>query len=281
MLVTAKGIRDSMRTEKYLVAIRGGGDLATGVAHRLVKSGFNVVIFETPEPTVIRRTIAFASAVYGGSMEVEGIRAVKVHNIKEAWDCFRVGRIPVLVDPFGASILELKPHIVVDAILAKINVGTHRKMAPIVIGLGPGFCAGDDVHAVIETNRGHNLGKVIYQGPAEPDTGVPGVIGGADYQRVLRAPVDGVIHNVREICSTVSRGEIIAYVEGNPVTSNLDGVLRGLIADGLTVKKNLKIGDVDPRCKIEYCYSISDKARAIGGGVLEAIMYFLSREREN
>lgn len=264
-----------MEIKKYLVAVRGGGDLATGVVHRLMQSGFKVVILEIPNPTVIRRTVAFATAVYCGTAEVEGVAAVKVNNVEEAWNCINFNRVPVLVDPLAASVSELKPHILVDAILAKRNLGTSINMAPVVIGLGPGFCAGEDVHAVVETNRGHNLGRVFYKGTAEPNTGIPGVIGGFGNQRVLRAPVNGVVRNVREICTAVKCGEVVAYVGDVPVISNLDGVLRGLIMDGLTVGKNLKIGDVDPRCKIEYCYSISDKARAIGGGVLEAILYYL------
>lgn len=270
-----------MKMNKYLAVVRGGGDLATGVVHRLVKSGFPVVILEIEKPTVIRRTVALAQAVYQGTVEVEGIRAVRVSEPEEIVNCISRDQIPVLIDPEGTSLSFLKPHILVDAILAKCNLGTDIDMAPIVIGLGPGFTAGEDVHAVVETNRGHNLGRVYHKGTAEADTGIPGVIGGYDYQRVLRAPADGVIQNVREICSTVKCGDIIAYTGGIPVTSNLDGVLRGLITDGLTVKKDLKIADVDPRCKIEYCYSISDKARAIGGGVLEAVLYYLNREKES
>ena len=267
-----------MSLDNYLIAVRGGGDLATGVIHRLVQSGFPAVILETEQPTVIRRTVAYATAIYTESMEVEGLRAVRVNCAAETLDCVKADLIPVLIDPFAESLGELKPHIVIDAILAKRNLGTNRDMAPIVIGLGPGFTAGKDVHAVIETNRGHNLGKVIYQGVAEPNTGVPGIIGGFDYQRVLRAPIDGVIRNVKEIGCEVKQGDIIAYVGDEPVVSSLDGILRGLIMDGLTVSRNLKIGDVDPRCKREFCYSISDKARAIGGGVLEAILFLLKKE---
>ncbi len=267
-----------MNIQNKLVVVRGGGDLATGVVYRLIRSGFPVIILEIPQPTVIRRTVSFAEAIYQGTVKVEELTASRVNNTKEALLCLDKGIIPVLVDPTGESLHNLKPHIVVDAILAKKNLGTNIDMAPIVIGLGPGFHAGVDVHGVIETNRGHNLGRVLLEGFAEPDTGVPGVIGGFDYQRILRAPTDGIIRNVKEICSQVSVGDVIAYIEEIPVISSLDGVLRGLITDGLTVYKNLKIGDVDPRCKIEYCYSVSDKARAIGGGVLEAILYFLKKE---
>lgn len=264
-----------MSIQQKFVVVRGGGDLATGVVHRLIRSGFQVIILEIEQPTVIRRTVSCADAIYKGSVQVEELTAKRVSNTSEALLCLEKDIIPVLIDPTGSSLATLKPDIVVDAILAKKNLGTHIDMAPIVIGLGPGFEAGVDVHGVVETNRGHNLGRVFLEGSAEPDTGVPGVIGGFDYQRILRAPTDGVVRNVKEICTRVKAGDIIAYVDDLPVTSSIDGVLRGLITDGLTVNKNLKIGDVDPRCKIEYCYSISDKARAIGGGVLEAILYFM------
>jgi xanthine dehydrogenase accessory factor len=267
-----------MDPKKYLVAVRGGGDIATGVISRLAHSGFHAVILETPEPTVIRRTVSLASAVYSGTAEVEGITAKKVNDIDGVWNGINSNVVPVLIDPLAATLSELKPYIVVDAILAKRNIGTNIKMAPIVIGLGPGFCAGDDVHAVIETNRGHNLGRVYYEGSAEPNTGIPGNICGFGNERVIRAPAEGIVKNVKDICSIVKRGEIVAYIGDTPATSNLDGVLRGLIMDGLKVEKNFKIGDVDPRCIIDHCYSISDKARAIGGGVLEAILYFLSKQ---
>ena len=267
-----------MKIPNNLVVVRGGGDLATGVVYRLMRSGFQVIILEIEKPTVIRRTVAFAEAVYQGTAAVEGIQAIRVQSAREALQKSKENIVPIIVDPYGDSLSILKPHIVVDAILAKRNLGTSITMAPIVIGLGPGFCAGIDVHAVIETNRGHNLGRVFLKGEAEPDTGVPGVIGGFDAQRVLRAPADGVIRTVKEICTRVKSGDVIAYVEDIPVISQLDGVLRGLITDGLWVGKNLKVGDVDHRCKIEYCYSISDKARALGGGVLEAILYLLRKE---
>lgn len=270
-----------MNTKDNLVVLRGGGDLATGIVNRLHSAGFPVVILETEEPTVIRRTVAYASAVFYGTFSVEGTEAVTVTAWEEAQKLLHLGKIPLFIDPMGERLSELRPHILVDAILAKKNLGTSLDMAPIVIGVGPGFEAGKDVHAVVETNRGHHLGRVYHQGSAEPDTGVPGVIGGFDYQRVLRAPVDGVIRNHKTICDQVKAGDLIASVEGIPIYSQLDGVLRGLIMDGMTVSRDLKIGDVDPRCQPEYCYSISDKARAIGGGVLESILYYLSKESEN
>lgn len=269
-----------MKIQNNLVVVRGGGDLATGVIHRLIRSGFQVIILEIEQPTVIRRTVAFAQAIYLGNISVEGLSAKHVKSVSEALYCLKSGIIPLLIDPDALTLTELNPYIVVDAILAKKNLGTKRDMAPIVIGLGPGFCAGLDVHCVVETNRGHNLGRVLLEGFAEPDTGIPGLVGGFDYQRILRAPTDGIVRSVVDICTRVSAGDVIAYVADTPVISNLDGVLRGLITSGLSVKKDLKIGDVDPRCKIEYCYTISDKARAIGGGVLEAIFYSLNRRKE-
>lgn len=267
-----------MNLKEYLVVVRGGGDLATGIICRLRACGFPVVILETETPTVIRRTVALATAVFNGTFSVEGSEAVTVYNDKELYEILAQGRIPLLIDPVGASINRLKPAIVVDAILAKQNLGTTMDMAPIVIGVGPGFEAGRDVHAVIETNRGHHLGKVIYEGGAEPDTGVPGAIGGESHKRVLRAPSDGVIRCHVPICSQVEEGDLIATVQDLPIRSELRGTLRGLIMDGMEVKAGLKIGDVDPRCKEEYCHTVSDKARAVGGGVVEGILHLLGRE---
>lgn len=264
-----------MENNKILVVVRGGGDLATGVIHRLVESGFPVVVLETKEPTVIRRTVAFAEAIYTGTTVVEGIRAEKVNHVDDVWNRLMNKVIPILVDPEGKSLSELKPHVVIDAILAKRNFGTSIGMAPIVIGLGPGFCAGEDVHAVIETNRGHHLGRVYYEGTAEPNTGVPGDIGGYTLERILRSPAEGIVKKVKDIATVVKSGEIVAYVGDKPVHASIDGVLRGMIQEGLWVEKGFKIGDIDPRCKIEHCYSISDKARSIGGGVLEAILHLI------
>jgi len=266
-----------MKQHSCLVAVRGGGDLATGVIYRLYQSGFPVVILEIEKPTVIRRTAAFATAAYQKSIEVEGVTAIRLEQPQQVFSCLREGKIPLLTDPDASSLSFLKPDILVDAILAKRNIGTTITMAETVIGLGPGFTAGLDVHAVVETNRGHYLGKVLYEGSAEPDTGTPGLIGGFSSQRVLRAPTDGIVRSVTEICSQVRCGDTIAYVNDIPVVSEIDGTLRGLIMDGSYVTQNLKIGDVDPRCEPDYCYSISDKARAIAGGVLEALLHFQTR----
>jgi selenium-dependent molybdenum hydroxylase system protein, YqeB family len=262
---------------KNLVMVRGAGDLATGTIYRLARCGFKVIALEIDSPTVIRRTVAFAQAVFDGTAVVEGLKAIKTENYEDALAISQGPDIPVLIDPTGASIEQLQPEIVIDAIIAKHNLGTYKIMAPIVIALGPGFNAGRDVHAdvhaVIETCRGHNLGRCIYEGNAQSDTGNPGVIEGYGKERIIRAPSAGQVCTVARIGDRVKKGDIVAYTAGSPAVSALDGILRGLIQSGLTVEQHCKIGDVDPRDKPEYCYSISDKSRAVSGGVLEAILY--------
>ncbi len=256
-----------------LVVVRGGGDLASGTVGRLVNCGFRVVVLETAQPTVIRRTVAFAQAVFDGSAEVEGQRAVKAQSVSACRSILGEHYIPVLVDPDCSCLSELRPLALVDAILAKRNVGTSKDMARIVVGLGPGFFAGRDVHAVVETNRGHNLGRVFYDGAAEPNTGTPGSIAGYTSERIVRSPAEGVIVTAADIGDHVTQGQELAHVAGVPVYAPLTGVLRGMIQSGIVVGAGMKIGDVDPRDKREYCYTVSEKARAIGGGVLEAIMH--------
>lgn len=268
---------DRSRTSGNLVVVRGAGDLASGVINRLAKCGFKVVATEREQPTVIRRTAAYASAVFEGAVRIEGVEAVKAADLEEAQAALSAGKVPVLIDSSGQAIRELRPDFVVDAIIAKKNLGTTMDMAPVVIGLGPGFTAGKDVHAVVETNRGHDLGRVILDGSAEPDTGKPGTVCGYSAERVVRAPADGVINTTAEIGDTVQSGQPVAYVDGVPVTVQISGVLRGLIHSGLYVTSGMKIGDVDPRGRREYCFSISDKARAIAGGVLEAMLYLQNR----
>jgi len=250
------------------VVIRGGGDLATGVAHRLFKSGMKVIITEIAEPLVIRRTVAFASAVYEGEYAVEGVTA----KFQKTDPVFTNEFIPVIVDPECSVWHRLKPDVIVDAIMAKTNKGTFKYMAPVVIALGPGFDAGKDVHRVIETQRGHYLGRIIEEGFAENDTGIPGEIGGCSSQRVIRAPEDGIFTSEKQIGNTVKEGDILGKIKDVEVKTGLSGVIRGLIKDGIYVEKNLKIGDIDPRGRKEFIYNISDKARALGGSVLEAIM---------
>jgi xanthine dehydrogenase accessory factor len=255
-----------------IIIIKGGGDLATGIAHRLHQSRFKVVITELPKPTVVRRTVAFAQAVIDGQAVVEGVtaRLVATEQVKET---LAAGNIPVVVDPHAHCVAACRPQAVVDAIIAKKNTGTRITDAPVVVGVGPGFTAGMDVHAVIETQRGHDLGRVIYQGPASANTGIPGALGGYTMERLIKAPAAGVFTACRSIGDTVAAGDIVGYVGAEPVSVVITGVLRGLIQNGLTVFEGLKIGDVDPRCRPEHCYTISDKARAIGGGVLEALLH--------
>ena len=246
--------------------------MATGVAHRLFHSGFLVCLTEIPEPLAVRREVSFCEAIHEGQKTVEGVKAIKVGDeatIRQTW---AEGGIPILVDPQCRVRRILNPDVIIDAILAKTNTGTQINDASLVIGLGPGFRAGEDVHLVVETNRGHNLGRVIERGEAEPNTGVPGDIGGYTWERVLRAPCAGRFLGKKKIGDHVGKGEIVAEVETLPIHSQISGVLRGLLRDGGRVDKDMKVGDVDPRAMREHCFTISDKARAIGGGVLEAIL---------
>lgn len=252
--------------------IRGAGDLASGIALRLWHSGFDVVMTELEHPTSIRRTVSFSQAVVNGRTDVEDVSAQKAENITHAKELLKRDILPVFVDPECECRRELKPDILIDAILAKRNSGTKITDAPIVIGVGPGFEAGKDCHAVVETMRGHTLGRAIYQGCALPNTNIPGRIGGFSGERVLRAPDDGVFKGTRQIGDTVAAGDIVGYVGDKPMACTIGGVLRGLLADGAITHKGMKAGDVDPRGKKEYCYTVSDKALSIAGGVLEAIL---------
>jgi len=263
---------------RQTVVIRGGGDLGSGVAHRLHRSGFRVLILEVANPLVVRRTVSFAQAIIDGEAAVEGIRAVRVDAQDDMFKQWRQGNIPVMVDPGGDMLKEIKPDAVVDATLAKRNTGMHRGMASITIALGPGFKAGEDVDVVVETNRGHNLGRLIFEGYAEPDTGVPAPVEGYGAERVLRAPCDGTVTHVLDIGDPVKAGDVICTVAGRPVKAPFEGMIRGLIMNGREVVTGLKIGDVDPRPIQEFCHTISDKARALGGAVLEAILYLNCRK---
>ena len=256
-----------------LVVIRGAGDIATGIALRLWRAGMQVVMTEIPAPTAIRRTVCFSQAVVHGEAEVEGVQARRAEGPEQAAELLKEGVIPVLADPEGSCIPVLKPDAVVDAILAKKNLGTKITDAPVVVGVGPGFTAGVDCHAVVETMRGHTLGRVYHQGSALPNTGIPGLIGGFAGERVLRAPADGVFHQLLDIGAQVKMGDVAATVDGEPMICTLDGVLRGILPEGTPVHKGMKAGDIDPRCAVEHCYTASDKALAVGGGVLEAILH--------
>lgn len=259
--------------------IRGAGDLATGIALRLYRSGFDIVMSDIAVPTTVRRTVAFSPAVYTGETSVEGITGKLCENISMIDSVMESGCIPVIVDPSGEIMKEYKPDIIVDAIIAKTNIGTKITDADIVIGVGPGFEAGVDCHAVVETKRGHNLGRVLWSGSAYPNTGVPGNIGGYTVERIIRATADGVFRAKVNIGDYVKAGDLLAYCDETPVYANIDGIVRGLLQDGVKVKTGMKSGDVDPRAEKEYCFTVSDKASAIGGGVLEAILSKISGRR--
>jgi xanthine dehydrogenase accessory factor len=255
-----------------LVVVRGGGDLASGAALRLWRIGFEVVILEEERPRAVRRTVSFSEAVYDGMARVEEAEAIRVDAPGAARDVAKRGKVAVLVDPDARWLGELRPDALVDAIMAKRNTGTRKEWAPRVIALGPGFEAPRDCHAVVETNRGPDIGRVIWRGAAEPNTGEPGEVGGQRGRRVLRAPAPGVLRATREIGDMVQRGEIVADVWGFPVRSELDGLLRGLLRDGTRVTAGMKIGDVDPRGDPSLTYRVSDKSLAVAGGVLEAVL---------
>ncbi len=256
-----------------IVLIKGAGDLATGIAHRLKKSGFDIVMTEIDNPTTVRRTVAFSQAIFDNEIEIEGIKGIKVNNINEIHKEIKKGNIPIIIDKEANIIKELNPKVVVDAIIAKKNLGTSINDAPIVIGVGPGFEAKKDCHLVIETKRGHYLGKVIEEGSAIPNTGVPGDIGGYTKERIIRASSNGKIRPVVKIGDYVKKDEVVAYIDGVEVLAEIDGIVRGMLQEGIEVFKGMKSGDIDPRCEKNHCFTISDKARSIGGGVLEAIMY--------
>ena len=274
--------------KKDLIVVRGAGDLATGTIHRLKKAGFRLLVLEAEHPAAIRRQVAWSEAVYAGSARVEDVEAVRMDvdlaekkNRKELLEqemerIWKKDGVPVLVDPAGLSIAALRPAVVVDAILAKKNLGTTKEMAPLVIALGPGFTAGEDVDVVIETKRGHNLGRVIRSGSAVPNTGIPGIIGGYGKERVMHAQAEGILRNAASIGDIVEARAVIAEIETEngtvPVEASLSGLLRGLIRDGYPVTKGFKIADIDPRKEeLQNCFTISDKARCIAGSVLEVI----------
>ena len=277
--------------KKILIICRGGGDLATGIVHRLFRAGFPVLVLETDSPAAIRRQVSFSEAVYDGTATVEGVTAeriasadrVSVDHVLEA------GRVPLLVDPEGSSIPLLKPDIVVDAIIAKKNLGTTKEMAPLVIGVGSGFTAGDDVDLVVESMRGHNLARIFTTGSALPNTGIPGNIGGFTKERVLHAEAAGYMKNIRQIGDIVEKGEEIARIyekmtengtfSGSYVSveASISGMIRGLIREGYHFQKGFKIADIDPReSELANCFTISDKARSIGGSVLEAVCGYVN-----
>lgn len=264
-----------------LILIRGAGDIASGIALRLRHAGFSIVMTDLPQPTSIRRTVCFSEAILHGEAVVEDVTARFAKLPEQARSIINEGEIAVLADEKGESIRALRPAVVVDAILAKRNIGTRKDDAPAVIGVGPGFTAGEDCHAVVETMRGHTLGRVYYAGGALPNTGIPGNIGGFTLERVLRAPCDGQIRGEKRIGDEVRAGDVCAYVGDTPMCTSISGILRGLLPDGLQVTAGMKSGDVDPRCTLSHCYTVSDKALAIGGGVLEAILHLTGEVEPN
>ena len=246
--------------------------MASGIIRRLISARFKVCITEISHPVAVRRGVSYCESTYEGEKEVEGMTAKYISSPDDILPVWKEGKIPLLVDPDARVKDILKPDVLVDAILAKKNLGTNISDAPLVIGLGPGFQAGKDVHLVVETNRGHNLGRVILQGSAEENTGIPGVIAGVSADRVLRAPQAGVFLAGKDIGDHVDAGEVVGTVGGASVQTKIGGIVRGLIRNGLEVHQGIKLGDVDPRDNREYCYTISDKARAVAGGVLEGIL---------
>jgi xanthine dehydrogenase accessory factor len=256
----------------FIVLLRGGGDIASGVALRLVHAGFSVVITELPRPMTVRRLVSFAQAVYDGQITVEDVAARRVSGPEDALQSLAEGILPILVDPQAETAAKLQPAVLVDGRMTKQPSDSTREAASLVIGLGPGFVAGVNCHAVVETNRGHALGRLIWEGPVEADTRVPEIVGGRGAERVLRSPADGVLVAYARIGEMIEEGQSVASVDGKSVLAPFRGILRGLIYPGLEVNKGLKIGDVDPRLEPDYSRLVSDKALAVGGGVLEAIL---------
>ncbi len=270
---------DRMKGE--VIVVKSGGDIASGIIQKLHNTGFRVLVLEIEKPTSIRRAVSFSEAIYNNKVEVEGITSVYVKNVQEIYEAWSKDYIPVVVDPIGSYIKKLNPFAVVDAIIAKKNTGMNKNVAPITIAVGPGFEAGADVHIVIESNRGHNLGRLIFSGFAEENTGEPNDIDGYTVERVLYSPDEGIIKFHNKIGDVVKKGDVIGHVNNKSINAKIDGIVRGLIKDNLYVTEGQKIGDIDPRGKIDYCYTISDKARAIGGAVLEAILISINQKSKN
>jgi xanthine dehydrogenase accessory factor len=263
----------------HLVVVRGGGDLATGTVFRLRRAGFPILVLELEQPLAIRRTVAVASAVLEGRALIEDLDAIRVDDIEDALETAKSGAIPVMVSPTLVQ-LPWEPSVVVDARLAKQNLDTTINDAPLVVGLGPGFTAAVDCHAVIETMRGHFLGRVIWQGSPTPNTGEPGMVGGKSGERVVRAPTFGILNWRVSIADMVAAGDVLGDINGVPVRSRIGGVVRGLLAPGYEVEWNWKIADIDPRADTSACFEISDKALSIGGGVVEAVLTWMGTRNQ-
>ncbi len=263
----------SNQLKNIMVGIKGAGEMASGVAWRLWQANIrNIFMLEIPQPLAVRREVSFCEALYDGNKTVDGVIAVRVNGEEEIRHAWKEGKIAVIVDPLWETIGRMGPQVVIDAVLAKKNLGTGMDEAPLVIALGPGFTAGWDAHTVIETNRGHNLGRLITSGSAEQNTGIPGEIGGYAEERVLRAFCGGIFTAKRRIGEMVKRGDTVGDIAGADLHAGIDGILRGLLRDGTEIQKGAKIGDIDPRGNAGYCFTVSDKALAIGGAALEAIL---------
>lgn len=260
------------RAEELKIIVRGGGDIGSGVAWRLNVCGFKVLITEIEKPLCVRRKVSFSEAVYAGMASVQGAEGVLISDVEEIEKIWEKNQIPVIIDPECEVKNRIPCHVLIDCIMAKKNLGTNINDAPLVIGVGPGFTVGEDVHFVVETKRGHNLGRLLTEGSAAPDSGIPGAVMGITEDRVLRAPASGIWHSQKDIGDYVKAGELIGHVMEHQVRSKIDGILRGVIKSGIEVTKGLKIGDIDPRGVKEYCYTISDKALSIAGGVLEGLL---------
>ncbi len=261
------------------VLIKGAGDIATGIACRLHRCGFEIIMTEISKPTTIRKTVAFSQAVYDGHMIVEDIKAVLATSIAEVEQTLKAGDIAVVVDPMVEGLEQYQAEVVVDAVLAKRNIGTKKDDAPLVVAIGPGFVAGEDCDVIIESSRGHFLGRLIYDGPALPNTAIPGDIKGYGIERLIRATAEGIFHPACKIGDIVEFGQVVAYCGTTPVLAGLSGMVRGMLEEGLTVRAGMKCGDIDPRHNPEFIHTVSDKARAIGGSVLEAIISHLFRKK--
>lgn len=267
-----------MYNSDKIIIVRGGGDIASGTINRLYNMGFKVLVLEIPNPNFIRRKVCYGEAVYEGEFTLENAVSKFAHNLEEIYSIWEEGKIPVYIDPDMKILQEIHPDALVDGILAKKNLGMSKDLAPITIALGPGFEAGKDADAVIETNRGHNLGRIIYEGRASENTGIPGIINGYGRERVIYAPASGILKIVHDIGSVVKKDEIIAYIDNKPVYASLTGLIRGMIREGSFVKEGLKISDIDPReDQLKNCWTISDKARTISGGTAEALFFLLNK----
>lgn len=268
-------------TGNEIIVIRGGGDIASGTINRLHNMGLKVLVLEIENPNFIRRKVCYGQAVYENEFFLEGVISKLAHNENEIESIWAEDKVPVYIDPQMKILEKIKADVVIDAIIAKKNLGMTKDLAPFTIGLGPGFEAGKDVDIVIETNRGHNLGRIIKEGCAAENTGVPGIIKGYGKERVIHAPTEGTLKIIRDIGDCVKKDEIIGEIDGVPIKATLNGIIRGMIRDGSFVKKGLKISDIDPRKEeLKNCYTISDKARTISGGAAEAVFSFLNRKKK-